>query len=237
MLSASGCKLWSEKRRLCHISIWGPLTEARNTSCTWPATSRVGLLPRKGRYYHESWWSKGPVKYKTPNQQLAMPVSGAGSVFSSWCVYFGIFLWMSQWWSTVSWTLRTVWYFQRTFWGFILYCPRVPLLSWRISGGKGISCPCMYLAVCFWCLKGPSYLSCFPALAGERDESYNLARNLARYCLRWIYVDTGGALRVQAFMGNTCFHFFCWHYCWVWHMWGEALGYICKISEVKSVKH
>lgn len=61
--------------------------------------------------------------------------------------------------------------------------------------------------------KGQITCPYFLALAAERDESYNLAHDLAGYCLRWIYVDTGGALRVQAFMGNTCVHFFCLHYC------------------------
>lgn len=99
-------------------------------------------------------------------------------------------------------------------------------------------CPLLCVWQCvFEASKGRITCPCPPALAGECDESYNLAHNLAGYCLPWIYVDTGGAWRGQAFMGNTCFHFFCLHYRWVWHMWGGALGYICKISEVKSVEH
>ena len=41
----------------------------------------------------------------------------------------------AEWWSRVTWTLRTIWYFQCIFQGFTLCWPRVPLLSWRMSGG------------------------------------------------------------------------------------------------------
>ena len=40
----------------------------------------------------------------------------------------------AEWWSRVTWTLRTIWYFQCIFQGFTLCWPGVPLLFWRMSG-------------------------------------------------------------------------------------------------------
>lgn len=63
---------------------------------------------------------------------------------------------------------------------------------------------------CLWDWQGLNYLSLSSRLGRGLMNPH--LYNLAGYCLPWIYVDTGGAWKVQAFMENTCFHFFCLHY-------------------------
>lgn len=80
---------------------------------------------------------------------------------------------------------------------------RSPTYFLKIFRREENSTPFYVFVSVYWRLKRAKLPALvFPALAGERDESYNLAYNLAGYCLPWIYVDTGGALRVQAFYGE-----------------------------------
>ena len=162
----------------------------------------------------------------------------------------------AEWWSRVTWTLRTIWYFQCIFQGFTLCWPGVPLLFWRMSGelyfpggsmvktllpmqepwvqslvgelrshmpcsmakrlkkkkmsgGKRISSPVLFVCVSLRLTRAKLP---FLVLLPWEGNVMSLSHNLAGYCLPWIYVDTGGAWRVQAFTENTCFHFFCLHY-------------------------
>ena len=76
----------SDQKRTGSAASLYRVLEARNTSYTRPVSSPVVFLPKRLSYDHELGWSRGPVESKTPNQQPALPVLGAESVPSAWCV-------------------------------------------------------------------------------------------------------------------------------------------------------
>lgn len=151
-VAASGCKLRSEKEQAL------PRLHAGSLELEIQVT--LDLSPLQQVFCQRKWdMIMNSDELWLPTSSLLCPflelvVSSVPDVYNlayscEW----------DEWWSRVTWTLRTFWYFQCIFQGFILCWPRVPLLSWRMSGEKRILSPSLCLAVCLWGIQGPNYLS------------------------------------------------------------------------------
>lgn len=157
-VAASGCKLRSEKEQALPRLHAGSLELEIQVTLDLSPLLQV-FCQRKWDMIMNSDDQRAPWNLRLPTSSLLCPflelvVSSVPDVYNlayscEW----------DEWWSRGTWTLRTFWYFQCIFQGFILCWPRVPLLSWRMSGEKRILPPSLCLAVCLWGIQGPNYLS------------------------------------------------------------------------------